>query len=438
MKTQPEWTLRGFFQQSLEGFLSRKRILSQAGIMAGSRVVGLGFAFVGTAWAARCLGPHQLGLSGMVQSFVSQATLVLTAIYTTVLVRDYKNARSVGDQNRLIRASSTFKLAGSLVFCAVCAGVMAFHLVPGEYALAGWFFIPLLLVNSLQPAWVFQAAEKQHFQSMIAVLQSALKAACYLLLFKAGVSAGADLGVMTGVTGLLTVIYWAAIYRLTPMKKSLFDFGAFPLVWDLIYKSRWLFFSGLCSYVYTTLEQPLLGWLYSVDELGQYRTAVTVVNAADSFFTIIPMILYPRFIEWQKRGPEILWRRQVKLAALLSVAGGLAGLAGFFVIPFFYPLVFGGVFARAAVPCAILVASKIMVVIGGVFYWGLMTEERHDRLLSLTTLGMALFSLASNLVLIPKWGMYAASSVNLASEVILLAVCVWASVRKAGEPKKTR
>jgi O-antigen/teichoic acid export membrane protein len=311
--------------------------------------------------------------------------------------------------------------------------VMAFHWVPGEYGIVGWFFIPLLLANSLQPSWVFQATEKQHFQSVISILQSALKAGCYLLLFRAGMSASADLAVITSVTVFLTIVYWAAIYRLTPMRGSFFDFGAFGAVRDLIYRSRWLFFSGLCAYVYVVLEQPLLGWLYSIDELGKYRTAVTVVGAADSFFGMIPIVLYPRFIEWRKLGEDVLWRRQLKLTFFLGVSGGLCVLAGFVLIPLFYPWVFGAEFATAAVPCAILMASKIVVVLGGIFYWGLMTDDRHDRFLSLTTLGMAVFSLAFNLLLIPRWGMYGAATVNLASEAILLVVCVWACRKKIEE-----
>lgn len=420
-----------FLRESLASLLSRKRILSQAGIMVGARTVGLAFAFVGTAWAARCLGPHQLGLSGMVQSLVSQAALILTAIYPTVLVRDYKNADRAELRNRLVRDTTSFKLAGILFFGLVCAAAMGLGMVPSEYRLAGWFFIPLLLANALQPAWVFQAAEKQHFQSMIAVFQSALKAACYLLLFRAGATAIADLEVLTGVTVTLTLVYWGAIYRLTPMRGPLFDPRSFSRVVSLLMKSRWLFFSGVCSYVYSTLEQPLLGWLCSVDELGKYRTAVQVVAAADSFFVIIPMILYPRFIEWRKRGESVLWGRQKKLAVLACAVGFSAALAAFVLVPLFYPYVFGADFAAAGLPCAILILSKIVVVIGGIFYWGLMTDDRYDRLLSLTTLGMAVFSLLSNLLLIPHGGMYAAASVNLASEAILLAVCLSACLRKA-------
>ena len=161
--------------------------------MAGARVLAMAFGAVGSIYAARCLGPRNLGISGMVQNIVAQASLLLGVIYTTVLVREYKNANKDEARNQLIRVSTTFRLMGALVFCAIGGVVMAFHLMPPEYHFAGWFFIPLLLLGTIQPAWVFQAAEKQHFQSALAVLQPALAAVLYISLFKPGISAGADL-----------------------------------------------------------------------------------------------------------------------------------------------------------------------------------------------------------------------------------------------------
>lgn len=416
-----------FIQQAFSSLLSRKHILNQAGIMIVARVVGMVIGAIGSVWAARCLGPHNLGISGMVQNIVSQAALLLGVIYSTVLIREYKNAKTDEIRNQLIRVSNTFRLVGALVFCLIGGSLMAFHFIPSNYHFAGWFFIPLLLIGTIQPVWVFQAAEKQHFQSAIAILQPILTASLYLLLFHPGISAGADLAVISIVSAILTVIYWWAIYRLTSMKGKLLDLGIFRDAWKLILESRWLFISSIAIYVYTTFEQPLLGWLYSLEELGKYRTAVTVTNVAANFFSIIPMILYPRFIEWQKRGMDILWRRLIKLVVLFAVIGSFISILGFILIPFFYPIVFGPRFIGAAIPCAILVLSKIFATLGGIFYWGLITQSRHDKISSLITIGMAVFSLLFNLVCIPRWGMYGAASVDLTVEIIGLIVVIFVS-----------
>lgn len=430
MKFQDRGFFRDIWKDVLERVIAKKRVLSQAGIMAGARVVGLGLGVVGNVWAARCLGPHNLGLSGMVQNFVSQAMLFMGVIYPTVLVREYKNSVTRHQQERLVKVTNSFRLLFSLLVCVGASIYLGLQGPQGDYGRVGWFFLPLLLVNALQPTWVFQAEEKQHFQSVIAVFQSALKAGAYLFFLKAGASAGADLTVITLVGGILAFIYWLFLFKSAGFKGSLFDFKDLGLAWDLVLRSRWLFFSGLCSYVYSTLEQPLLGWLSSLEELGRYRTAVTVVGAADSFFTIIPMVLYPRFIEWRKKGGDLLEKRQIKLVFLFSLLGSVGSISAFVIGPWIYPMVFGQAFAKAAIPCALLITSKIIVIVTGIFYWGLMTDDRHDRLLSMTTFGMAIFSLASNLILIPKYGMLAAASVNLSSEAILLFVCLWAFINQ--------
>ncbi len=411
-------------------FQKRRHAFNQVSVMGGARVLGMIFGAVGQVWATRCLGPHNLGISGMVQNVVLQASLVIGIISPIVLVREYKNTNNSEERNRVVQATNGFRLLISLLFCSVAGLLMALQWIPNEYHFAGWFFLPLFLLTSIQPSWIFQAAEKQHFQSAIAVLQPALAALVYFIWFKPGMSAGDDLLVNSLVALVLTVVFCRAIYKLTPFQGSFFRFDSFKEIMALIFRSRWLFISTLAIYVYTTLEQPLLGWLYSVDELGRYRTAVNATNAAQAFFTIIPVILYPRFIEWRKLGPEFLWRRQLKLAILFSVGGGAAGLLGFILIPFFYPYVFGPSFVNAAIPCAILVVSKIVVVVSGIFYWGLVTDDQHDRYLSMAMIGTAVFSLWANITFIPKWGMYATSAINLASEVVLLIIFAWAAVVK--------
>jgi len=417
-----------FLVESYLSVISKKNVLNQAAIMTGARILGLALGAVGMVWAARCLGPKNLGLSGMVQNVVVQASLLIGIISPTVLVREYKNAKSEKAKNRLVQATNGFRLLLATVLCAIAGLIMGFGLVPSAYRFAGWFFIPIFLLTSIQPTWIFQATEKQHFQSMIAVIQPALAALLYLVWFKPGMSAGADLLVNSIVAIVMTIILWKAVYKLSILKEAFFKFDQMKEILALIYRSRWLFMSVFAIYIYTILEQPLLGWLYSLEELGKYRTAVNATNAAQAFFTIIPVILYPRFIEWRKRGEDILWRRQLKLAAFFSVGGGLISLLGFVIIPFLYPVVFGLAFAQAAIPCAILFLSKIVVIITGIFYWGLVTDDRHDRYLSLAMLGTAFLSLFLNLILIPKWGMYAASTVNLTSEFIVLIVCIHASI----------
>ena len=270
--------------------------------MTVARILGMAFGAVGTIWAARCLGPRNLGISGMVQNIVGMGMLATELISTTVLIREYKYALDSKTRGRIVKAANGIWLLTALGFCVIAALFMAFKWVPSNYYSAGWLFLPLILLSSIQPDWIFQAEEKQHLQSAIAVIQPVLASVIYLAWFRPGMPASDDLLVKSIAALAVTLVFWRNIYKLTSLKGFFIRFDLFREMKALILKSRWLFLSTLAVYVFTTLEQPLLGWLFSVEELGKYRTAVSVTGAAHSFFYIIPVILYPRFIEWRKRG----------------------------------------------------------------------------------------------------------------------------------------
>jgi O-antigen/teichoic acid export membrane protein len=421
----------------LELFRNRPHLFNKAAIMVGARGLGMAFGALGSVWAARCLGPRNFGLSGMVQSFALFAGVLLTVIYPLVLIRDYKNAPNDEARNRLIRVTNGFRLALSLLFCALAAVILGFHLEPADYHFAGWFFLPILFLNALQPTWIFQAAEKQHFQSLLAVLQPALTAAYYVAFIRPGMSAGMDLLGITLVSSVLTFIYWRAVFQLTPFRGRFFILDGWAEFGSLLFKSRWLFLSALTIYVYNSLDQPLLGLLHSLEEQGRYRTAVRVTDAAQGFLTILPNIFFPRFIEWRKKGERFFWGRQKKMFLWGGLLGGLAILSGLLLIPLLYPLVFGTDYVRAAWPCAILVSAKIVDALGQVFSLGLMTDHAYDKVVLAITSGTAVFSLGSNLLFIPRFGMYTAATVNLLSEALMLALCFWMArrrIRGIGDP----
>jgi O-antigen/teichoic acid export membrane protein len=414
----------------IKAIQGRPSLINKAAWMVGARILGLGFGVVGAIWSARCLGPRNLGISGMVQSIVLQATVFIGIISPTVLIREYKNLESDQARTRLVKATNWFRFLLAAFVCLAAGIVLAFHWVPTTYQIVGWMFIPNLLLVSIQPIWIFQAAEKQQFQSVIAIFQPALTALIYLVFFKPGMSAGADLVVISSVALTLLIVYWYAVYQLIPLKGNPFAFQGLKEAWNLAMRSRWLYVSALAIYIYTLLEQPLLGWFCSVEELGKYRTAVRVTDSLNATFSIIPMILFPRFIEWRKKGEEIFRKRQYKLAVFFTIFGLVTATLGFIFIPFFYPYIFGAAFAQAGLPCAILVFSKIVTVVNGIYGWGLLTDHRYDKAVSLVLIFTAFFSLVSNLFFIPLFGMYGAAGVNLSSEIFVLIAFIWLSARR--------
>jgi O-antigen/teichoic acid export membrane protein len=125
-----------------------------------------------------------------------------------------------------------------------------------------------------------------------------------------------------------------------------------------------------------------------------------------------------------------LWKRQWELTWFFSAAGLVVSLLGFWLMPYLHPMLFGPAFYGAAVPGAFLITSKMVGILTGIFYYGLMTDHRYDVKVCLTMAGAALFSLGLNLLWIPHYGMLATSIINLSSEVLIFIVFIIMSCRR--------
>ena len=411
-------------------------IMQRGGSMVGARIAGMAFGAAGSIWAARCLGPENLGISGFIISISTQVILLFAVLQQTVLVRNYMSATSDQVRQELVTAATTFYCASSLVISVIitCALVTGFISKPYSDLVA--FLILIIFASALQPTWLFQATEKQQFQSIVSVLQPFLQGLFYWIYFRPGMSAGADLVVIAVVSALVTTCYWIALFRLHVINYVPISLRMLGKISILLKQSRWYFILSVAVYIYTTLEMPMIGWLRSLDELGQYRTAFTLTGAAKAFFDIIPAILFPRFVEWRRASEELLWKRQCQLVAVFLPLGVIGSGVAFLLMPYVYSTLYGDVFLPAAIPCAVLVCSKFVVMVNGIFFWGLATDSTSDRKMALWMIGIAVISLISNMVFIPEFGMLGSSLINLFSEILILALCWCMSYRRMARIRK--
>ena len=104
-------------------------------------------------------------------------------------------------------------------------------------------------------------------------------------------------------------------------------------------------------------------------------------------------------------------------------------------VPFAFPLLYGAKFEGGGLACALLMISKLVSLVSGVFVWGLWADRRDLLMLGLlaTTAGV---SIATNVFIIPSVGVTGAAAVNVASELFLgiaAGVGMWLSARSKQE-----
>ncbi len=382
--------------------------------MAVLRFVALGIGAVAQIYAARQLGPEKLGISGMALAAVAQGGILVTLGANTLLVREYKEASCATQRKALVETAYSFRAitSGLLVLPFIVSLPWLWH--SPQYFIAAACVLPLIFFESNQAIWVLQAEERvpaQYWANVAGALVSSLLIFAFLT---PASPAGSDM--LAGVvgTGVCFWISWRyALNSLPEWRNSMQSFRNFFV------RSRWLFLSAIIMYVYMRLDQPMVGWLRSAEELGLYRSAWHVANALQPFLLIFTLLLYPRLIAWNAESPQVSWNRQVRLFLLVGPACGFIASLGFVVIPPLYPMLFGDVFAVAAIPCALVVTSRLIAVVNGIFAYGLWAANRDLTMVSIMA-SVAVISFGLNLLLIPRGGILAAATVNVFSELAIL------------------
>lgn len=413
-------------------------LLRQVGQMITTRGIGLVVAAAGSIWAARCLGPEKLGISGMILAVLAPMTLLVDLNQDVSLIRRYKAYETDNARAQLIRETFIFRGSLCLAYMVVTALVLVVTGLPG----ANWHLgvvaaFPLLLVSVNQGAWVLQAQENMPARYRALMLQSVISAGCYFAIFRPGrMPAGSDIIVMAAAVGTEYSLGWW--YARRPLRSAFLSKPGFS-VWrwsELIrglrtagqacWAGRWIAITGLVSYLYIYLQSPLVGLLLGNKALGQYRTAGNLINAFQAFAAMIPALLYPRMIEWHRIGPAHLWAKQMRLTRVALCFFIAGALSIFFLAPHIYRLLYGPAFLPAAYPFALLLVARMIAVLNGIFGWGLWAQHRDGLMLRLT-LATAIFSLPLNYYLIPHFGLLGAAGVGVICETLMLLATAGAS-----------
>ncbi|MDA0346006.1 MAG: oligosaccharide flippase family protein [Verrucomicrobia bacterium] len=394
-------------------------LFNKAGSMVFWRMSALILSLGSSVWIARCLGPTELGRAGFIIATTSQVLLLISVCPDAYAVRKLKESGDVDDTLTLV---VTARALFSMLYIAILGVFFAFGVIPATWA--GLVFlgmiIPILL--TFQPVWLLQAQENQPAQYKSGALVALVAFIFVVGFIRPGDFASKDL--ISRFLGLSAGV-WAAWWMTgkgNPLKYVSLRQCSRALIYA--WNGRSIYLTQIIIYIYVGLELPMLGYLVSVDELGMYRTATQLVIAVNSFFAMVPLLLYPRFIEWQKQSLGYLWEQQKKIFRLLLAAAIPLGVIFLVVGPLVYQYLYGSAYAQVGLPFGILMCSKLIVLLNGVFAWGLWAISKDSAMLIVFS-GVAVFSLCSNLIFIPKYGMLAAALVNFSSETLILLLTSW-------------
>lgn len=372
---------------------------------------------------ARCLGPRGYG------TFISAVALVGVAAPFA----------SLGAGNLLIRdvardPSQFRKCWSNVLWMTVFSGVLLIFggLSVSRFILPG--SVPLMMVSAIAVSDIlctrlvdvsgqaFQAHERlgwtARFQILLGVIR--LAAACVLVLFVGSPTPTAWSLLYLASSASCMVVAVRAVHRHLGRPK-----GGFRLVrGDL--KEGMYFSVGLSSQgIYNDIDKTMLARYATLEAAGTYAVAYRLIDTA--FMPVRSLIFasYARFFQAGAGGisaSHSLARRLVPIAGLYSVGAGVVLFLGAPLLPSIL-----GRDYEASVGALRWLAILPLFKSFHYFAANALTGAGHQGLRSGIQVGCAVFNVAINLILIPKYSWQGAAVSSILSDG-LLAVCMWLAV----------
>jgi O-antigen/teichoic acid export membrane protein len=370
-------------------------------------------SFVASAYALRCLGPYNVGVSGLIQVTSQQVSLGYHGGFDTPAVRRIAaDCARAGDITRTVVG-----FRGVLSLLAALVWVLVVLAAPEMTHRSAWLWgAPLLLISAGNVGFVFNAVERLPVQTAIGTGGTLLAAAAYLLLFRPGMPLGSDLAVMVGVGVLTTVFSWVAYRRMFgewPVG------GAAPGRLGPLLRESWRFWAlAVAVFLYSTFQIPLIAHYLGAHQTGLYRSAFTMAAAVELLYNSINSLLLPRLVKWRSAGAGVLWRRQGQLFAVFSAIGAAVTLVLAAAAPTIFALALGPAFVPAVPVFQVLLVGRLVVFLGQIYTFGLAAAGLDNSFLGVSVLG-AVLSITLNVLLLPHFGLYGAAAVSVGVELVI-------------------
>jgi O-antigen/teichoic acid export membrane protein len=406
--------------------VTKNKIFRQATELIGWQVAVKAVSFFTTAWMVRCMGPTNLGVSGLILATSSASSLFVDLGLDILGTRKIAGAKERSKELIELVVGLRWRIATGLFVLWIFYSI--YLLCNGSQFYVAWFIGAFYMFTSaLNTTWILQGLEELPAQNRVNCVTSVLAAAAYVVLFRPGMRAGADIAVMTVSNIIGLCLLWKYVRRETGASIiGRFDYVGAKM---LLYESRWAFAVVCTVFVYLQLDMILLARFAGFEQAGVYRAAASLLTPVSLLVGISSTLLYPRFVVWLKQNPDRMWHRQKRIALLYLLVGSVATAAMFVIGPPLVTFLFGHRFSASIWPFLVLFASKVEVLIGGVFGWAIMAAGR-DKLFVIAGLIAGTFSVCCNIYYIPRYGAIAAAAVNFTSEGIIVLLTMYFSRRE--------
>ena len=389
------------------------------------RLINILFPLITSMYCGRILMPEGVGLVTYAQTivmyFVTFAALGLPNYGTKKIGTVQKDALSrsrVFSELFIINLISSLALSVLFIFSVYVTGWL------GHIPLIG-IMGTLLYTNGFAIDWFYQGIENYRFISTRNVAVKIVSLICVFLFVRTSEDVGnyAWIVCFSTIGSNLLNVLWLRKYTRVTLKNLHITRHFRPLLVLLA--------SACATEIYTMLDTTMIGHFRTAEDVGYYSNAVKTVRIAYTFVTAICAVYLPRMSfyreEKNREKFETMASSSLRISLLLSVP---CFLGVFLLSDHLMPLLFGEAFVPAAKALKVL---AVLIVVFSISYSAghcvLIALDMEDKTLMAAVTG-AVVNFCINYILIPRTGFTGAAVASVISEIlVMLVLCFW-SVRK--------
>jgi len=370
---------------------------------------------ISTIAITRLLGPSGFGVYGAAVAVSAVLGAVADFGFSLMLSRDM--AEDAGAHRALLRSGYEVAGAWSLLLSGAMVALALTAPLSSQRGLSLLVLAPSMAFNGLNPARVFFLVTYRTGRLVRIDVATAL-VQMIVTIAVAAVHLGpvAVAAVVSAGTIANSVIVAIAAHRMLAPQT-----GTFSRL-ELIRRAAPLGLVAVMTKVYLTIDLVLLGWYVSGPKLGDYAAASKLLTVLAGVAGTVMTGVLPALASTQRIREELnelterVWHWLMVSAVPMFVAVAL-----------FAPLIIDVAFGHRYHDAVSLI--RILCVAGGVtvvsnLVGNIMVAKRRMRQLFFQNLAAIVLNVGGNLILIPRYGVYAAAWMTSVTEVLVCSAAI--------------
>lgn len=187
-----------------------------------------------------------------------------------------------------------------------------------------------------------------------------------------------------------------------------------------------LFIPQAMNYIYALMDRSMLGWMTNTDNVGIYDQAQRLVRMVTSILQSVGYAIMARVANLtagnDREGIKEYIGKSVNFNLFFAFPAtfGILGVANDF-IPFFL----GNEYLEVVPTLKILSVLILTTSMNSIFGVQLLMPMGKERIYTVATTSGAIVNVLVNILLIPKWGGFAACISSIVSELVVLTISYW-------------